>query len=191
MRSSGWCNGCPPSGRWSCSRVPGALFALAIYKAISNQAAIRDAKDKIIAHLLELRLFRDDLRVLLRAEGRRVRQHRPLSRPLDAADGRDAAGLPAGADPDRVALCVSRPGAGRAGARHRRRDVGSTCFAHPGEPRCRGRIASRDARAARRFERRDLLASARDHSRPSQSQSRTSAASTPIASSTQKVPAAR
>ena len=50
--------------------VPGALFALAIYKAVSNQAAIRDAKDKIIAHLLELRLFRDDLRVLLRAEGR-------------------------------------------------------------------------------------------------------------------------
>ena len=50
--------------------VPGALFALAIYKAISNQAAIRDAKDKIVAYLLELRLFRDDLRVLLRAEGR-------------------------------------------------------------------------------------------------------------------------
>src|SRR5688572_30813388 len=49
--------------------VPGALFALAIYKVISNQAAIRDAKDKIIAYLLELRLFRDDLRVLLRAQG--------------------------------------------------------------------------------------------------------------------------
>ncbi|HKQ11944.1 MAG TPA: hypothetical protein VJT80_00835 [Steroidobacteraceae bacterium] len=50
--------------------LPGALFALAIYKVVSNQAAIRDAKDKIIAHLLELRLFRDDLRVLLLAEGR-------------------------------------------------------------------------------------------------------------------------
>jgi hypothetical protein len=50
--------------------VPGALFALAIYKAVSNQTAIRDAKNKIIAHLLELRLFRDDLRVLLKAEGR-------------------------------------------------------------------------------------------------------------------------
>ena len=49
--------------------VPGALFALAIYKLISNQAAISDAKDKIIAYLLELRLFRDDLRVLLRAQG--------------------------------------------------------------------------------------------------------------------------
>lgn len=50
--------------------LPGALFALAVYKAVSNQAAIRDAKDKIVAHLLELRLFRDDLRVLLKAEGR-------------------------------------------------------------------------------------------------------------------------
>ena len=50
--------------------LPGALFALAIYKAVSNQAAIRDAKDKIVAYLLEIRLFRDDLRVLLRSEGR-------------------------------------------------------------------------------------------------------------------------
>lgn len=50
--------------------LPGALFALAIYKAVSNQAAIRDAKDKIVAYLLELRLFRDDLPVLLRAQGR-------------------------------------------------------------------------------------------------------------------------
>ena len=50
--------------------LPGAVFALAIYKVVSNQKAIRDAKDKIVAYLLELRLFRDDLRVLLRAEGR-------------------------------------------------------------------------------------------------------------------------
>ena len=50
--------------------LPGALFALAIYKVVSNQEAIRDAKDKIVAYLLELRLYRDDLRVLLRAEGR-------------------------------------------------------------------------------------------------------------------------
>jgi hypothetical protein len=50
--------------------VPGAMFALAIYKLVSNQAAIRDAKDKMVAYLLELRLFRDDLVVLLRAQGR-------------------------------------------------------------------------------------------------------------------------
>lgn len=50
--------------------LPAAAFALLIYRAFSNQAAIRDAKAKIVAHLLELRLFRDDLRVLLAAEGR-------------------------------------------------------------------------------------------------------------------------
>jgi hypothetical protein len=50
--------------------LPAALFALAIYRRFSNQAAIRDAKAKIVAHLLELRLFRDDLRVLLVAQGR-------------------------------------------------------------------------------------------------------------------------
>ena len=112
--------------------VPGALFALAIYKAVSNQAAIRDAKDKIVAHLLELRLFRDDLRVLLKAEGRvfasigRYLGHSMLPMVVDAA------GLPADADPGRVALRVSRPGAGRASARHRRRNLRPTCLAHPG-----------------------------------------------------------
>jgi hypothetical protein len=50
--------------------LPAALLALWIYKRFSNQSAIRDAKAKIIAHLLELRLFRDDLGVLLRAEGK-------------------------------------------------------------------------------------------------------------------------
>ena len=50
--------------------VPAAMLALWIYKVSSNQAAIRNAKNKIVAHLLELRLFRDDLRVLLGAEGR-------------------------------------------------------------------------------------------------------------------------
>lgn len=50
--------------------LSGAVFALWIYKAISNQAAIRDAKNKIVAHLLELRLFRDDIRVLLGAQAR-------------------------------------------------------------------------------------------------------------------------
>lgn len=60
----------PPEWQVVVLAVPGALFALAIYKVVSNQDAIRDAKDKIVAYLLELRLFRDDLRVLLRAEGR-------------------------------------------------------------------------------------------------------------------------
>ena len=60
----------PPAWQVIVLALPGALFALWVYKMISNQAAIRDAKDKIIAHLLELRLFRDDIRVLLGAQGR-------------------------------------------------------------------------------------------------------------------------
>lgn len=60
----------PPQWQVVVLALPGALFALAIYKLVSRQEAIRDAKDKILAHLLELRLFRDDLRVLLGAEGR-------------------------------------------------------------------------------------------------------------------------
>jgi hypothetical protein len=50
--------------------LPAAMLALVIYRKFSNQPAIRDAKAKIVAHLLELRLFRDDLRVLLGAQGR-------------------------------------------------------------------------------------------------------------------------
>jgi hypothetical protein len=60
----------PPDWQVVVLALPAALFALAVYKLVSRQQAIRDAKEKIIAHLLELRLFRDDMRVLLRAEGR-------------------------------------------------------------------------------------------------------------------------
>jgi hypothetical protein len=60
----------PPEWQVAVLALPGAFFALSIYKLVSKQEAIRDAKEKIIAHLLELRLFRDDMRVLLRAEGR-------------------------------------------------------------------------------------------------------------------------
>ena len=60
----------PPAWQVIVLSLPGALFALWIYKLVSNQAAIRAAKDKIIAYLLELRLFRDDIRVLLGAQGR-------------------------------------------------------------------------------------------------------------------------
>jgi len=45
-----------------------ALLMLEVYKLTSNQAAIRGAKDKIKAHLLELRLFKDSMRVTLRAQ---------------------------------------------------------------------------------------------------------------------------
>jgi len=49
--------------------VPAALLVLAVHRATADQPAISRAKDRIQGHLLELRLFRDDLRVLLRAQG--------------------------------------------------------------------------------------------------------------------------
>ena len=45
-----------------------ALLMLEVYKLTSNQAAIHRAKDRIKAHLLELRLFKDNMRVTLRAQ---------------------------------------------------------------------------------------------------------------------------
>lgn len=46
-----------------------ALMMLGIYRLVSDQAAIRRTKDRIKAHLLELRLYRDDIRVTWRAQG--------------------------------------------------------------------------------------------------------------------------
>jgi len=45
-----------------------ALLMLEVYKLTSNQSAIRRAKDRIKAHLLEMRLYKDSLRVTLRAQ---------------------------------------------------------------------------------------------------------------------------
>jgi hypothetical protein len=45
-----------------------SLLMLLVYKLTSNQAAIRRAKDRIKAHLLELRLYQDNLRVTLAAQ---------------------------------------------------------------------------------------------------------------------------
>lgn len=45
-----------------------ALLMLEVYKLTSSQASIRAAKDRIKAHLLEMRLYKDDLRVTLRAQ---------------------------------------------------------------------------------------------------------------------------
>jgi len=49
------------------SLVTGVVMLL-IFRGTSNQRAIRRAKDRIRAHLLEVRLYRDDVRVLLRAQ---------------------------------------------------------------------------------------------------------------------------
>ena len=45
-----------------------ALLMLGVYKLTSNQAAIRRAKDGIKAHLLEMRLYKDSMRVTLKAQ---------------------------------------------------------------------------------------------------------------------------
>jgi len=50
-----------------------AFLMLAVFKMTSNQEAIRRAKNAIKAHLLELRLYKDNMRVSLRAQGRILR----------------------------------------------------------------------------------------------------------------------
>jgi hypothetical protein len=47
-----------------------ALLMLLVYRLTSNQQGIRAAKDKIIAHLLEVRLYRSDLSISFRAQGK-------------------------------------------------------------------------------------------------------------------------
>lgn len=48
--------------------LPTGILMLLIFRCTSNQAAIRETKDRIKAHLLEIRLFRDDLSALLSAQ---------------------------------------------------------------------------------------------------------------------------
>ncbi len=51
------------------SALSGVLLLL-VFRHTSNQRAIRAAKDHIISHLLEVLLYRDELRVVLRAQAR-------------------------------------------------------------------------------------------------------------------------
>ncbi len=50
-----------------------ALLMLEVYKLTSNQAAIRRAKDRIKAHLYEMRLYKDNMRVTLAAQGAMIK----------------------------------------------------------------------------------------------------------------------
>ncbi|MGA2534229.1 MAG: hypothetical protein ABSG19_14480 [Candidatus Aminicenantales bacterium] len=50
-----------------------AFLMLWAFKLTSNQPGIRKAKNAIKAHLLELRLFKDNMRISLKAQGRIVR----------------------------------------------------------------------------------------------------------------------
>lgn len=51
------------------------IVALVIYKAVSNQAGIADAKRRITVHLLEVRLYRDDLLGVLKSTGQGLAQN--------------------------------------------------------------------------------------------------------------------
>jgi len=50
-----------------------AFLMLWVFKLSSNQDGIRKAKNAIKAHLLELRLFKDNMRISLKAQGRILR----------------------------------------------------------------------------------------------------------------------
>lgn len=49
------------------------IFMLLIFRYTSNQKGIRQAKDKIKAHFLELRLFKEDFSLMMRAQGKILR----------------------------------------------------------------------------------------------------------------------
>jgi hypothetical protein len=55
--------------------VLAGIVALLVYKAISNQAGIARAKNRIQVHLLEVVLFKDDLRVVLPATAKALLQN--------------------------------------------------------------------------------------------------------------------
>ena len=59
----------PWPGLIAISLVTGVL-ALAVFRVCSNQRGIRAVKDQIMAHLLEVLLYRDELRVVMRAQAR-------------------------------------------------------------------------------------------------------------------------
>ncbi len=45
-----------------------ALIVIPLFKYTSNQEGIKEIKDRIIGHILEIRLFRDDVRVIFSAQ---------------------------------------------------------------------------------------------------------------------------
>ncbi len=56
------------------SALSGALLLL-VFRYTSHQRRLRAAKDRVMAHLLEVVLYRDDPRVVLRAQARLVRDN--------------------------------------------------------------------------------------------------------------------
>jgi hypothetical protein len=62
-------NGFPAWVQFCALALPVTVLALLVYRYASDQNGIRAVKNSIKAHLLELRLFKDDLGVTLRAQG--------------------------------------------------------------------------------------------------------------------------
>jgi hypothetical protein len=60
--------GLPAEAQAALLGLPAAVLALAVHRRTADQAAIARARDRIKGHLLELRLFRDELGVLLGAQ---------------------------------------------------------------------------------------------------------------------------
>jgi hypothetical protein len=60
----------PALAQIGATALPVTVFALLVFRWVSNQAGIRRAKERIKAHLLELWLYKDDPLVLLGAQGR-------------------------------------------------------------------------------------------------------------------------
>ena len=61
--------GMPPWVYLTLISTVGAVFALLVYKRVSNQDALVKVKDQIAAGFFEVRLFNDDLSAMLRAQG--------------------------------------------------------------------------------------------------------------------------
>ena len=67
-----WFNLLAPLSTWLqilLTALPVTVLALLVYRYASNQAGIQLAKDRIKGYLLELWLYKDDLGVMLRAQG--------------------------------------------------------------------------------------------------------------------------
>lgn len=66
-------SGSPPLVGIALWSIPTAIFALLVFKRTSNQERIAEVKRRIHACLFEIRLFNDDLRAIVRAQGEILR----------------------------------------------------------------------------------------------------------------------
>ncbi len=65
----------PPIVPVTLAALAAGIFALLVYRWTSDQEALAAVKRRLFAHLLEVRLFNDDLRAVLAAQGRLLREN--------------------------------------------------------------------------------------------------------------------